>query len=123
MILQGSYNNCLCEKLQHLHCNQKYSHLTCTCFCCPLGASIDSNVRMVGGKTTEGFCLTLPELMWMSLYFSRRKKFRGKGNKEGALQAVRNLQEDGLGQLKEKEHKSKTDKTNKSSIKVLMYTV
>ena len=36
---------------------------------------------------------------------------------------MRNFQGDGLGQLKEKEHKSKTDKTNKSLIKVLMYTV
>ena len=48
----------------------------------------------------------------------KAKKFRGKGNKEGALHAMRNLQ-DGLGQLKEKEHMSKTDKTNKSSIKVI----
>lgn len=85
-------------------------------FCCTLGANID--VRMVGGKTTEGFCLTLPGVQLDVSVLLKEKKFRGKGNKDGALQAMRNLQEEGLGQLKEKENKSKTDKTNKSSVKV-----
>ena len=96
--------------------------LVCSCIYYPLGASIKSTFKVVGGKTTEAFCLTLPGAHLDLSVLLKEKKFRGKGNKEGALQAMRNLQENGLRQLKEKENnsdKNKTDKTNKSSVKVL----
>ncbi len=60
----------------------------------------------VGGKSNEAFCLTLPgNLLDVSKLLNKEKKFRHRGNKEGALQAMRNLQEDGLGNLEEKQAK------------------
>lgn len=58
-----------------------------------------------GGKSNEALCLTLPgsELNLSALL--KDKKFRGRGNKEGALQAMRILEEDELGKLEEKQTK------------------
>ena len=59
----------------------------------------------------EGLCLTLPGSQLDVSVMLKDKKFRGRGNKEGALQALRKLDEDGLGKLQEKQ--------TKGSIKVL----
>ena len=58
-----------------------------------------------GGKSNEALCFTLPgsELNLSALL--KDKKFRGRGNKEGALQAMRILEEDERGKLEEKQTK------------------
>lgn len=58
-----------------------------------------------GGKSTEGFCLTLPGKQLDVSMLLKEKKFRGKGNEEGALTAMRVLEEDGQGRLEEKQTK------------------
>ncbi len=58
-----------------------------------------------GGKSNEAFCLTLTGEQLDLSALLKDKKFRGRGNKEGALKAMRALQEDGLGKLEEKQVK------------------
>ena len=70
---------------------------------------------VVGKSTVEGFCLTLPGKQLDLSVLLKEKKFRHKGNKEGALRAMRILEEDGLGRLDEKKL------SNKSSVKVRTY--
>ena len=70
---------------------------------------------VVGKLTVEGFCLTLPGKQLDLSVLLKEKKFRHKGNKEGALRAMRILEEDGLGRLDEKKL------SNKSSVKVRTY--
>lgn len=50
--------------------------------------------------TIEAFCLTLPGKVLNLSDLSAGKKFRSRGWKAGALEAMRNLQADGLGELK-----------------------
>ena len=71
-----------------------------------------STIPVVGKSTVEGFCLTLPGKQLDLSVLLKEKKFRNKGNKEGALRAMRILEEDGLGRLDEKKL------SNKSSVKV-----
>lgn len=72
-------------------------------------------VPVVGKSTVEGFCLTLPGKQLDLSILLKEKKFRHKGNKEGALRAMRILEDDGLGRLEEKKL------SNKSSVKVRTY--
>jgi hypothetical protein len=54
-------------------------------------------------NSNAGYCLLLPgEVLDLSTLLSL-KKFRGRGNKDGALEAMRLLQSDDLGKLEEKE--------------------
>ena len=76
------------------------------CMYCTLGPTEELKVQMPSeGKSNEALCLTLPgnELDLSALL--KDKKFRGRGNKEGALQAMRILEEDELGKLEEKQTK------------------
>ena len=66
-----------------------------------------------GGKSNEAFCLILPGNQLDLSALLKDKKFRHRGNKEGALQAMRILEEDGLGKLEEKQ--------TKGSVKVHVY--
>ena len=50
--------------------------------------------------TNEAFCLTLPGKVLNVSDLSAGKKFRSRGWKTGALEAMRNLQADGFGELK-----------------------
>lgn len=84
------------------------------CMYCTPGPTEELKVQMPsGGKSNEALCLTLPgnELDLSALL--KDKKFRGRGNKEGALQAMRILEEDELGKLEEKQ--------TKGSVKVHSY--
>ncbi len=59
-----------------------------------------------GGKSNEAFCLTLPgNPLDLSILLNKEKKFRRRGGKDAALQALRNLEEDGLVKLEEKRAK------------------
>ena len=80
------------------------------CMNCTLGPTEELKVQMPsGGKSNEGLCLTLPgnELDLSALL--KDKKFRGRGNKEGALQVMRILEEDELGKLEEKQTKGSVE--------------
>jgi hypothetical protein len=55
----------------------------------------------VNGKTTEAFCLTLQGQQLNLSALLKEKKFRHRGHKEGALQAMRNLMDDDMGKLEE----------------------
>ena len=56
---------------------------------------------MIGGKSTEAFCLTLQGHQLNLSALLKEKKFRHRGHKEGALQAMRNLMQDDMGKLEE----------------------
>ena len=76
------------------------------CMCCTLGPTEESKVQMPsGGKSNEALCLTLPGNQLDLSALLKDKKFRGRGNKEGALQAMRSLEEVELGKLEEKQTK------------------
>jgi len=51
--------------------------------------------------STEAFCLTLPGRILNVTALNYAKKFRNRGNKDVALQALKRLEEDGLGRLEE----------------------
>ena len=53
------------------------------------------------GRTTEALCLMLPGKVLHLSALLTAKKFRTHGNKEGAIQAMRSLEADGLGHLEE----------------------
>ena len=63
------------------------------------GKQTDQEPSVKAPVSIEAFCLTLPgcELRLPSLLLA--KKFRNRGNKEGALTAFWKLQSDGLGKL------------------------
>lgn len=63
------------------------------------GKQTDQEPSAKAPVSIEAFCLTLPgrELHLPSLLLA--KKFRNRGNKDGALTAFRKLQSDGLGKL------------------------
>lgn len=64
------------------------------CMCCTLGSTEESKLQMpLGGKSNEALCLTLPGNQLGLSALLKDKKFRGRGNKEGALQAMRILEE------------------------------
>lgn len=65
-----------------------------------IGNQCEQGMSPVAPMSIEGFCLTLPgkELHLPSLLVA--KKFRNRGNKDGALAAFRQLASDGLGTLK-----------------------
>ena len=50
---------------------------------------------------TAGFCLTLPGRILYLTPLLALKKFRKKGNKDGAVRAFYRLQEEGLGNVQE----------------------
>ena len=52
-------------------------------------------------NNTAGYCLTLPGRKLYLTPLLGMKKFRKRGNKEGALAAFYQLEEDGLGKLLE----------------------
>lgn len=62
-------------------------------------------MRVTSGRSNESFCLTLPGIYLDLSVLLKDKKFRGRGNKEGALYAMRNLVKEGLGKLEEKQSK------------------
>ena len=50
--------------------------------------------------SNEAFVLTLPgDILDVSFLLNKKKKFRTKGGKDGAISAMRNLEKDGLGKL------------------------
>ena len=51
--------------------------------------------------TTAGYCLTLPGKKLYLTPLLAMKKFRKKGNKDGALKAFYQLEEEGLGKVLE----------------------
>ena len=53
------------------------------------------------GCSTVGFCLTLPGRKLYLTPLLALKKFRKRGNKEGAIAAFYQLEEDGLGKVLE----------------------
>lgn len=62
-------------------------------------------------QSNEAFVLALPgKTLNVSLLVNRKKKFRSRGGRDGALAAMRHLEEDGLGKL--------VLKKSKGSIKV-----
>ena len=73
------------------------------CMCYTLGPTEESKVQMP--SSNEALCLTLPGNQLDLSALLKDKKFRGRGNKEGALQAMRILEEDELGKLEEKQTK------------------
>ena len=67
-------------------------------------------------ESNGAFVLTLPgKILDVSLFVNRKKKVRSRGGRDGALAAMRQLEEDGLGKL--------VLKKSKGSIKVGMYCV
>ena len=54
-------------------------------------------------RETAGFCLTLPGRILFLTPLLALKKFRKKGNKDGAVRAFYRLQEEGLGRVIEVE--------------------
>lgn len=57
-------------------------------------------------KLTEAYILTLPgKCLDVSTLVNIKKKFRNRGGREGALRAMRQLEKDGMGELKEKRTK------------------
>ena len=78
--------------------------IMCTCYI--PGPSDETRTRMPsGGRSSEAFCLTLPGNLLDVPALLKDKKFRHRGNKEGALQAMKVLTDDGLGKLEEKQTK------------------
>ena len=62
-------------------------------------------------RSNEAFVLTLPgQYLDVSTLVNKKKKFRCRGGKDGALNAMKNLEESGLGKL--------VVKKSKGSIKV-----
>ena len=57
------------------------------------------NSTDVGNISTAAYCLLLPGVTLDLSTLLSSKKFRTKGSKEGALAAMRMLQNDGLGTL------------------------
>lgn len=55
-----------------------------------------------GSKSNEALCLTLPGAVLDLSALLKDKKFRNRGNREGALKAMKILQDEGLGKLEEK---------------------
>ena len=50
--------------------------------------------------SNEAFVLSLPgKILDVSLLVNRKKKFRGRGGRDGALDAMQRLEEDGMGKL------------------------
>ena len=94
-------------------CSVHYAVFCCVrvvCKFCPslTGVNAESKTARItqsGGRSNEGLCLTLPGSQLDLSVLLKEKKFRGRGNKEGALQALRNLDDDGLGKLEEKQTK------------------
>ena len=73
---------------------------------CTSGPSEESKPQMPSGsKSNEAFCLTLPGNQLDLSALLKDKKFRHRGNKEGALQTMKILEEDKLGKLEEKQTK------------------
>ena len=99
----------------HVHlrkCSVHYAVLCCVrvvCKFCPslTGVNTESKTARItksGGRSNENLRLTLPgSQLDFSVLF--KEKFRGRSNKEGALQALRNLDDNGLGKLEEKQTK------------------
>jgi hypothetical protein len=57
-------------------------------------------------SSNEAFVLTLPgKCLDVSTLVNKKKKFRSRGGREGAMQAMRQLEEDGLGKLVPKKTK------------------
>ena len=57
--------------------------------------------KTMNAETKERYCLLLPgKVLYLSPLLAA-KKFRNKGNKSGALTALRHLEQEGLGKLKE----------------------
>ena len=68
--------------------------------CCTLGPNEGSKVQMPSGsKSNEALCFTLPGNQLDLSALLKDKKFRVRRSKEGALQAMRILEEDELGKL------------------------
>ena len=64
-------------------------------------------------KSTEAYILTLPgKCLDVSELVNKKKKFRNRGGREGALYAMQELAKDGMGELKEKKSKGSV-KVNK----------
>ena len=55
---------------------------------------------MSGGS--KALCLTVPGAVLDLSALLKDKKFRNRGNREGALKAMKILQDEGLGKLEEK---------------------
>ena len=50
--------------------------------------------------SNEAFVLCLPgEVLDISVLVNKKKKFRSKGGRDGAMAAMRQLEEEGLGEL------------------------
>jgi len=53
-------------------------------------------------KSTEALILTLPGKVLDLTRLNREKKFRSRGNREGGLLAMQNLEQEGFGTLRAK---------------------
>ena len=57
-------------------------------------------------ESTEALVLSLPgQTLDVSYWVHKKRRFRHRGGIEGALQAMKNLQEDGMGKLEQKRGK------------------
>lgn len=68
----------------------------------PAQAAIPSQICKPKGSSlsTEAFTLTLPgKCLDVSYLCNKKKKYRTRGNTEGALEAMKKLEEKGLGKL------------------------
>ena len=67
-----------------------------------------------GIQSNEAFVLLLPgKQLDVSFLVNHKKKFRNRGGQDGALEAMKNLENSGIGQL--------VVKKSKGSVKVAMY--
>ena len=65
--------------------------------CSPFLGSVVTSPSLQGN---EGYILTLPgKSLDVSALVNKKKKFRSRGGKEGALAAMKKLEESGLGKL------------------------
>ena len=68
---------------------------------CLIGPKDTTILSPPGGKSNEAFCLMLQGKDLNLSTLLKEKKFRHRGHKEGALRAMKNLEDDELGKLEE----------------------
>ena len=76
--------------------------------------SARENTKKSQQESTEALILGLPgECLDVSYWVHKKRRFRHRGGIEGALQAMKNLQENGMGKLEQK--------SKKGSVKVCLF--
>ena len=66
----------------------------------------NATAAVVTTASNESYVLSLPgRILDVSALVNKKKKFRSRGGRDGALEAMRKLEEDGLGNLHVKKSK------------------